>query len=366
MLLARRRFSPIGVDVGLESVKLVQVVREGDETEVSALARHRFPEPHRSHAQADEDAVEAVRSLRRASRFHGREAVACLSGDQVLVRHVRLPRDQAGDLTAAVRREVEEHLPELLRQATVRFIVAGETSERGEAMVEVIVVAAAEEVVQSKVRMLRRMHLVPVGLDLDTCALHRCFVRPSRRASERTDVAAFVDVGHGGTRVVISGDGRPVFIKTLARGGADFDRTALQETGLREEQLEALRRASAARGDASEAEAEQWERLLQEDALSATLFRSLRTQFTQLASEVLNCLRYFHGTFPGIKVGRLTLTGGAAATVGLRRVLMERTGVPVALGNPLRALGVREGVDVGPFPAVWGVGLGLAFKELVG
>jgi type IV pilus assembly protein PilM len=95
-LLARQRCGPIGVDLGSRSVKLVQF----DAPCERLIEAVRWDLPQRGaaleEAEGDESDVSETAQLLRAARegrgFRGRDAVLCLSGANLHVQNLRVPK----------------------------------------------------------------------------------------------------------------------------------------------------------------------------------------------------------------------------------------------------------------------------------
>src|SRR5687768_18346657 len=107
MRFNRTHPQPIGLDVGHDSVKLLQVQTAGESTiRAVAAARHYFPADVRSQpAVRVAAAVEPIRKLLRDGGFVGRRVVAALPREIVHVKNFRLPAMPEPEMDAAVRYE---------------------------------------------------------------------------------------------------------------------------------------------------------------------------------------------------------------------------------------------------------------------
>src|SRR5688500_14378546 len=85
---------PIGIDVGCDGVKMLQLQAIGADAapSLSAVAA-RYPLPAGAGPQAMREALTAAirRALRRGGPFRGRRVVAALPRDLLHVRNLRLP-----------------------------------------------------------------------------------------------------------------------------------------------------------------------------------------------------------------------------------------------------------------------------------
>src|SRR5262245_32581322 len=103
--LARRRFSPIGIDIGARSLKLVQFA--GDRSRVIDAARVELP-PLAEKATPAEQMERLAEGLRRGLKdreFRGRESVCCLSEQQLFLQSLRVPKQTGPQLDRLVAQE---------------------------------------------------------------------------------------------------------------------------------------------------------------------------------------------------------------------------------------------------------------------
>ena len=89
--LPRRRYSPIGIDLGARSIKLVQLT--GDRCQLVDAARVELP-PLGERPTPEQQATRLVESLKKGldgRAFKGRDAVVCLNDRQMFLQSVRVP-----------------------------------------------------------------------------------------------------------------------------------------------------------------------------------------------------------------------------------------------------------------------------------
>ena len=85
----RSQIQPIGVDIGHDSVKLLQLVVTGRSLTVHAAARRMLDVSRQPAGElVSTQAVEAVRELLRGGNFYGRSAVAALPRQVVMVKNL--------------------------------------------------------------------------------------------------------------------------------------------------------------------------------------------------------------------------------------------------------------------------------------
>src|SRR3990172_12944389 len=173
----------IGLDIGSQTIKVVDpepnngtfrvlhagsgitppgAVREGSVTEAHVLS----------------DAIKRV--LSSAGIRRGR-VISAVGGQAVIVRELKMPKMAKPDLQQAVRFEAGRYLPYSVRDVSMDFDVLGELVEEGQPKVEVLLVAARQEVVEKHLDALRGAGLQPFVLDVESFATMRALEPQSRR-----------------------------------------------------------------------------------------------------------------------------------------------------------------------------------------
>jgi type IV pilus assembly protein PilM len=352
------RLSPIGIDIGARTLKLVQVQFGSDRDYVVAAARHVFAPESDDAPDRTEIVRTALRDILRSGAFKGKSVVVGLNARQLFVQNVRLPRLPEDEMSKVVRWEAEERLPEDFGDAEVRHLVAGQIrggggGEGAEAKQEVILLAARRQAVQQMIRLLESVRLRPLAIDIPASALVRAAQLTARRKTDEQNGMLLVDVGAGMTTAVMSRGSEILLIKQLAIGGYSMDHVVARKLNL------SLDNASAAR--------QQWG--AQSEAMDPDMARAVgeavRPEIETLAGELLMCIRYHGITFRGSRIGRTVLWGGEA-NMRLATQLAERIEMPCDMADPL------QGVEIAPAaqPAInggphgqWALALGLCNRS---
>jgi type IV pilus assembly protein PilM len=348
------RLSPIGVDIGARTLKLIQVQFGSDRDQVVAAARHVFA-PETDDAPDRTDVVRtALRDLLRSGAFRGKTVVVGLNARQLFVQNVRLPRLPDEEMTKVVRWEAEERLPDDFGDAEVRHLVAGQIrggGEGAEAKQEVILLATRRQLVQQTIRLFESVRLRPIALDIPASAMVRAAQMTARRKSDEQTGVLLVDVGAGMTTAVMSRGREILLIKQLPIGGYSMDRAVARKLNL------SLDNASAAR--------QQWgaQSETMDPDMARTVGEAVRPEIDTLAGELLMCIRYHGITFRGSRIGRTVVWGGEA-NMRLASQLAERIEMPCDMGDPFQGMEIAPAtlptIDAAP-RGQWAAALGLSY-----
>jgi type IV pilus assembly protein PilM len=377
------KVNPIAIDIGTETIKLLQVEpREGGHRLVAAAADV-IPEEIRNKSSERENFInEALRKL-LGTGFRGRQVVTSLPANAIALQHVRMAKMSEEELTKALPFEASGKLPFDANRAVIRHTVAGEIYSNQEAKQEVIVMAAPREAVEKHLNLLSRQKLEVVGIHVEPNALLECFGYLHRRKGDENICTMYIDMGAGATHVVIGHGKQMVFAKHLAVGGdamnaavADCFKIGLaQARDMRirasRQQAQAARLPAGVVGIGADAHTHP---LGKQNAAGATAGIDPETAakvsaataglLEKLIHELQLCLRYYESIFPGRFADRAIFVGGEARHIPMCQTMAQRLGLPATLGDPLARLtkdGVAETrVDLRQPQPGWAIAVGLA------
>ena len=347
--LSTRRYSPIGIDVGCRSVKLVQL--SGDRSRLIEAARVELP-PAAGQPTREETTARIGEALEKglAGRaFHGRDVVICLNDKQLFLQSVRVPKQAGEQLDKLVAQEAAGRLPYSIADAELRYLEAADVRQGDATLREVIVFACQKAVLHQSLQVCLQAKLNPIALDVEPAALVRSYAGQFRREDDRQGRALVVHVGYSRTAAMIAQGDDLLFVKYIEVGGQHLDSAIATYLKMDLPEAVALRRHSGdRRAD------------MQDPEIARSLTQAARPVLERLAAELAMCVRYHSVTFRGQPIVRLVL-GGGEATTQLLETLGKQLELPCELSDPFRT-----------FPTVpnlgrkgqWDVAAGLAMRDL--
>jgi type IV pilus assembly protein PilM len=361
----RSQLHPIGLDLGHDSVKMIQLTRAGKTLAVTAAARAAMPKegagPWQNRVQV---AAGLIRRMLRHGSFRGRSIVTALPREIIHLRHLRLPIMPAAALGAAIAAEAKSVFPFDPAEAQIEFIPAGELRQGREPCQEIILLAARHYDVDTFIDALGEAGIILAGLDAEPCAMYRAIDRFVRRRDDQQEAHVLIDVGTQQSQVVI-GKGHDIqFIKTIDIGAHHFHQAVSRQLGITIEEAQTLRRrltlpASLPIGITASADRDP----VRQAARDAT-----RATAEALGSEICRCLRYHAVTFRGTRPSRLRLIGGEASEPQILSTLNRLLPIPSDVAHPLLSVdtAAMSAADRQGTMAEWGMATGLALKHVPG
>jgi len=334
--LFTKKTLPIGVDLGAEGVRLLQLAKQHRAYSVVAA----------DHLDLGAELLDAPREERmewlaktvgeRLERcgFRGRRCVLSVDDELLRVRSIRQPPMPEEETNRALRLEGGERLglPED-EAAEVGWLRAGEVRQGEDLRDELIVVGAGTSSLEELVDLFAGAGLRPIALEPRFIGLARAFGRTLRRAVDQSTVRLVVNIGSRTTGVIVMRGQEVVFYKLLQIGGEQMTTLAAETLGLARDAAWDLRRRRMRKmaGEKS---------VREDDKVDRAIFDAIRPTLDELANEVALCMRYYTVTYRGDRPRGALIAGRDAAEPGLTELISETLSVPVEIGKPL------EGVDV--------------------
>jgi type IV pilus assembly protein PilM len=347
--LPHRRYSPIGVDIGSRSLKLVQFA--GDQTQVVDAARVELP-PLADSATPSEQAQRIAEGLRRGLQdrnFRGKDAVICLGDRQLFLQSLRVPKQTGAQLDRIVAQEAAGRIPFAVDEAELRYLEAADVRQGDQTLREVIVFAVQRAVLQQALETIEQAQLRPVAVDVEPAALIRSYAAQYRRDDDRQARSLLVHLGHSRTAALIAQGEELLFVKYIDIGGQHFDLAIARLLKMDLLEAVALRKHNGDR------------RLDKQDPeVARSVAEAIRPVVERLGNELAMCVRYHSVTFRGQPIVRLVLSGGEA-TQPLLDALGRQLDLKCELSDPFRALPVIPNLGR---RGQWDVAAGLALRNL--
>lgn len=382
--------SPIAIDFGSASVKLLQIGSGGERPPLLAAAEVPVPDSIR----AENDRLQAfyaewLPKILRDGKFRGKRAVIAVPSTQTFIQHMQISDSDGLSRDETMKIQLQTQMGCSPHGVVVRSMEVCPVHRNGQAQKEVICIAITKETVMSYVELLRKCKLEVVGVHTDTIAMIRAFDHVNRRQGDSEVTTLYVDLGWGSTRVAITHGPDIMFARVIPIGGKNFDqliaaavhcdmasarahRLSLQSSLAQAHPPQASNRAHAegmammnagtAKGSAMGASEPQVV-LQTSSTATATIERrtgaappalnhpvapgdaprkavnvDLSELLDTITDELSMCLRYHQGLFPDRRIDRAILVGGESRQSWLCQHIVKTLRVSAQMGDPLARL----------------------------
>lgn len=393
----KTKLSPIGIDFGADSLKVLQVV-ENNPPQLVAAACAPVPEHARTEPLARSAFyLEALKTLLHAQPFKGKRAVCSLPAYQTLVQHLQVTRVEGSSIEDQVGLLLRQRLNIDPSRMVMRNFVLDEATAQGASRQEVICVAASRDAIMRHVETAHRAKLDVVGMHDEPSAIVRAFTQGAGK-DDPARTTCYIDIGAATTKVVIAHGSQMVFAKTIHAAGDHLTREAAGEnkvsfTEARQARIEMagsnpVNAPAPARGRATDEQA-----VPDGDAGyasnpsghgSGTLTTAtpktrpvlLKTGAVSthgsalgcLIDELQMCVRYHQSLFNGRAIEKLVFLGGEARHLNNCQSIARSLRIGAQLGDPMARLvqltrgKIPTGVDFEQPQPGWAVALGLCLS----
>jgi len=371
-----RGLQPIGLDIGHNSIKMIQLVMDGGQMSVLAADETRIESSINGDEQARRSfVVSAIKRMLAKGNFHGRDVVSCLPSGKLKITSLRLAEAEKDEIEQALRKEVVHRFGLDPDKDAMDYVVAGSVHQGDEVKNELILFATDNETIKNHIVVLEEAGLRPVAIDTIPCALFRSFERSLRRQEDRDCTVVFVDVGSRFTTVVFNHGGKISFVKQITIGGEKFVQEIaakldidIIEAEMLRESLRVKKCLSAPKSGSTEhAFADNSQKI--DTSTRRVMIDAVSAVAEDLAREISLCLRYYTVTFRGKRVERAFFSGGGAYEDILLNVLRRQLTVEIEVAQPLKGFdlssertNVNFDSDRRSLLCEWAVAVGLSLK----
>lgn len=225
-LLFTKPKKAIGLDIGSHSVKAVQMSRSHgrlfvDEVGYAVINREQMnADPVLAQATAVGD---ALASLAVKQSF----MVGALPGQTVVIRYPRLPESARANLGAAVEKEAGQSIPYDLAEVFLDWTLLDDVEEGNQKQVRVLLVAAKNEVIDSRVQITEAAELKLSALSVDSLAL--ADAAEACQMFKPGETVALLNIGLTSASIHFVKDGVSNFIRDVSWGAREMVQAIAKE-----------------------------------------------------------------------------------------------------------------------------------------
>ena len=346
MALFNRSRTTTGLDIGSGYIKAVTISHATGTPVLEKVAMAQVPDDAIVEGEVMDPTVvaDAVRQLLLDAGVKPKDVVVAVGGRDVIIKKIQMDRMRDADARDVMPWEADQHVPFDKENVELDFQILD--PEGDGLQMQVLLVAAKRELVESKLTLLSEIGLEASVIDVEAFALHNAFERNYPEAMR--GVVALANIGHETTTVNLLEDGIPVLTRDLPIGVR-----RLREDLQRE------------RGMASDAA----DRVVRGLDLDPNLAPHVATRGEELALGIERAAAFLQtSNRPSGSLSRLYVTGGGSRVPGLAGVLSDRLRVPVTQAHAVERLdvapGAFDGLNVDEVSPLLMLSVGLALRSV--
>lgn len=349
----KRKGSTVGLDIGSSLIKAVEIDHSGKRPTITHFGLHTLPPEAIVEGEImDRDlVVDGIRQCVEKAGVTTNDVVTAVSGRAVIVKKVVMDKMSATDAQEAIFWEAEQHVPFDIDDVCLDFQIVKE--DVGANQMEVLLVAAKKDMVNTHASLIRDAGLTPVIIDVDSFAVQNCFEHGRLMSGEvdSNKVVALINIGGDLTNINVVRDSIPLFTRDVSIGSVSFVETIQKEMNV--EYAEANTIVSGNIGTHN----------------PSIVKDRIKEASRDLLLGIERSVAFLKAAGDAESIDEIVLSGGGANVPFLKEVISEKYNIPLSIYNPLAAIECREGVfgeheaEIDKIAPLLMVGIGLALRK---
>lgn len=354
----------VGIDIGSSCIKAVELEQSGHGWRLTNAAIQVTPLDSCRDGVITNivDVAQAVKTLLKSANIRSTQAVAAISGSQVIVRQVQFPKMTEAALRKSIRFEASKYISSAIEDSVVEFEILGDSETPGQ--MNVMLAAAPKDLVESRISVLEAAGLEPVAIDVEAFALIRTLIECSSTPEQQNGTVALIDMGASHTDVNIVASGGFALTRNIPIAGDSFTNSIKSLMGCTFDEAERMKFEMTTQDSLD---------MLSSPDVESKTWRVVQPLLDELLREVRRSIHYYQSQFPEgaeqASVSKIILTGGTARMPGMAAYVESKLNVPVELADAFSKSLISTGKYPVEFAQEYGpvlvVGTGLALKEEV-
>jgi type IV pilus assembly protein PilM len=354
-----------GLDLGCNTIKIVQLTsRREKEYEMASLVLGPTPAMTiKDGTIVDPRALgDNVKQLILNNKLNMTKVVGAVSGQSVVIRPINMTQMTERELQHAIKFEAERYLPYSVAEAQIKGTILRKNIEGDEKSMEVLLVAAPNEMVKNTQDVIRFAGINPLAIDLEPFALVRS-LQLSVDPEVFNQTIALINLGASSSSINIFKGGVLRHNRTIVVAGNSFTKAIGQSLNLSFEEADKIKKDKGVIR-------------VEKDATPVApttmrIFNVIIPVLTELITEIQRSFDYYRSRYRGESVDIVILSGGTAKFKNIDAYISSELGVQCQIANPLKAINISNVPGYTPeelqelAPSLM-VTMGLAMRSIMG
>lgn len=304
-----------GLDIGSQSIKLVELQKTRKDYKVKKLGIKHIPKDIIvDGAIMDSVALtDAIRDLIQTVKPSVKNVALSVSGQGVIVKKISVPIVTEEEFANSIQWESEQYLPFSIQDVYVDFKILGAT-ENIQGQMDVLLAAAKKELIDDYLLVVREIGYEPIVFDIDVFAIQNMFEINYPSYTNKTNLLC--NIGASFTNINIVKGGDSLFTRTVNVAGNKVTESLQKNLNITFEEAEEVKKGS------------------KKDIDMEVVNEILDEEINVLSGEVQRTIDFFYTSNPNDIIENIFLFGGSSKLKGLPEKIREKSGINVIIGNP--------------------------------
>ena len=324
-LLSRKCRTSVGLDIGSSYVKIVEVDHSKNGPTLKNYGVVKLPPEAIVEGEIMDRSlvIEGIQRCMAKAKVDKKDVVTAVSGRAVIVKKIVMDKMNPDDAKEAIFWEAEQHVPFDIDDVCLDFEVLRE--DVGANQMEILLVAAKKEMVETHASLVKDAGYNPVIIDVDSFAIQNAYELTHEDLGNR--VAGLINIGSDVTNINVIQNSIPLFTRDLSVGSNAFIDAIQRELGVNFEDAEAI-----VSGATPVQDEQKCRKIISQacEELSAGINRSI--SFLKTAGDA-------------DQLDEVILSGGGARVPGLREILSEKHGIEFKVNDSVSKVRPDDGME---------------------
>jgi type IV pilus assembly protein PilM len=309
----------VGLDIGSRAIKAAEIggLKKGDKLTLKRFGIIDIPRGaiEEGSIKKPEEIADSLKRLFETYDIREHNVAVSIGGYSVIVKKISVQSMTEEQLHETIQFEAEQYIPFDINDVNLDFQILGE-NEKTHRM-NVLLVAAKKEMIDSYVSLLEMANLNPCVIDVDAFALQNIFEINYKTQNENV---ALIDIGANKTSLNILKGEDSVFMRDVSLGCDQINQKIVNLIDCTHDEAEQLKFSKDT------------DRISPED-----LSEIVTTVVTDWCTEIQRALEFFYSTYPDDQIKTILLSGGGGNIKQFRQLLAGETTAKVETIDPFKA-----------------------------
>lgn len=305
-----------GLDLGATGIRIVELKKVGNNTALSRYGQTAFQGTFgMSDSKIDRTKVaSAVSNLINQMGISSKNAAVNLPSNKVFTTVIDMDKMPEAELAKTIRYQADSYIPTPLAESKIDWAVLG-NSPKDAKKTEILLSSAPNNYIEDRLALLESIGLNITAFEPDCLALVRSLV-----GSENNQPQLVLDIGSVASDLVITVGQVPHLSRSVPIGLQGLVVSAAQRLGI----------------DRTQAEQFVFKFGLSRDKLEGQIYSAIVGPVDNLVAEIDKSIKFYLDRYPGVKMEKIIVTGGASVLPEFPLYIANKFGVNVEIGNPWR------------------------------
>ena len=327
-------YGAIGVDFGLNDLRMVQFRKNADAIEIHASCHFVIAEEERNSSKL---LCALIKRALKENNFVGREVVTCIQPANVKIFMLSFMRQPEKNDEELIVERVAERIDGSIENYVIDFMMVRPKASDAQERSVLVAIADHEEVV-SYLEHLRKIGLKVSLLEIEPTAVRHLL--SAKYGAEHDANLMSISMGHSQTYITVLSGRRLIYARDIDFGEQQLINMLCKELDIDEHEARTILERSNNKVDENN----------QNEEVTTAFYSVLKPLFMELAEDINRALIYTASETRGLPVKHVYLTNRIATWHGIENFISTLIEVPVSVLTPFDGFINAEKFNAGSGP----------------